>query len=107
MRIDIAQLNFIHEKLRGILVFVEKKTGLEFTITSLYRINDKGVHGTLPLRGTDLRMRSKDIGLAIEKAVNGRFIYDTARPEKACAFLHGRGSNMHLHIQVHDNTGLR
>ncbi len=104
MKVDIAQLEFIDKKLRNILVWAEKNTGFEYIITSLYRINDTGVHGTLPLRGTDLRCRNREIGREIEKLINEKWSYDFTRPEKECAFLHGTGANLHLHIQVHPNT---
>jgi len=105
MRIDIGQLEFIDIKLRRLVLWLEKETGLEFTTTSLFRMNDDGVHGTLPLRGMDLRMRSKSIGQDIETYINDHWEYDDQRPEeKYCCFLHGKGSNLHLHIQVHPNT---
>ena len=104
MLIDIRQLEFIDSSLREILAWIEGETGLEFTITSLYRINDAGVHGTLPLRGTDLRCRSKIIGEKIEEKINDAWSYDIDRPDKRCAYLHGVGENLHLHIQVHKNT---
>ena len=104
MNIDIAQLEFIDKKLRGILLFIEKQTGHEFTITSLYRIDDKGVHGALPLRGCDLRARNIRVGEELQNLVNGHFIYDTHRPDLKCALLHGVGANLHLHLQVHQNT---
>ena len=98
------QLEFIEKELRNILYFLETNTGLEFTCTSLFRINDTGVHGTLPLRGIDLRMRDKAIGSMCESLINANRKYDPERPDKKCAFLHGEGSNLHLHIQVHPNT---
>lgn len=104
MLIDIGQLEFIDSTLRDILVWLEVKTGQTFTITSLYRINDSGVHGALPLRGTDLRCRNKEIGRQIEKLINDHWQYDQARPDKKCAVLHGSGRNMHIHVQVHPNT---
>ena len=104
MRIDIRQLEFIDKRLRNLVVWLEKETGLEFTITSLYRIDDSGVHGTLPLRGIDLRMRDEATGGMIESLVNCYWIYDPARIGKKCCFLHGKGSNLHLHLQVHKNT---
>jgi len=104
MKIDIAQLEFVHIKLRNLLVWTELQTGFEFTGTSLFRMNDKGVHGTLPLRGTDYRMRNKHVGEAIAKMINDVWKYDSKRPEKVCAYLHGKGSNMHLHLQIHPNT---
>lgn len=107
MKIDIQQLEFIDKKLRLILVELEGFTGVEFTITSLYRIGDNGVHGTLPLRGTDLRMRLPAVGLELEDFINNTWEYDPERSEKKCAMLHGKGSNLHLHIQVHPNTTMR
>lgn len=107
MDIDLGQLEFIRPKLRAIALYLEERTGLTLTVTSLYRINDTGVHGATPLRGIDFRMRSPLIGEAFENMVNCRWVYDPDRPEKQCAVLHGRGSNLHLHVQVHDNTELR
>jgi len=107
MKIDIIQLKFLHFKLRRVLAWLEKETGLEFVGTSLFRMDDKGVHGTLPVRGGDLRIRNRKIGLAIEAVINDAWVYDPSRPDKKCAFLHGEGSNMHLHTQVHPNTRKR
>ena len=104
MKIDIEQLEFVDKKLREILLSIEQQTGFELTITSLYRIGDHGVHGTLPLRGTDIRTRDKATGKSLEHLINRIWQYDPERPEKKCAILHGRGSNMHLHLQVHENT---
>jgi hypothetical protein len=104
MKIDIAQLDFIDPTLREILVSIEKDTGYEFIITSLYRIGDNGVHGTLPLRGCDLRMRNWEAGTAIAKLINEEWEYNYDAPHKLCGLLHGTGSNLHLHVQVHPNT---
>ena len=106
MNIDIGQLEFIDKTLRLILVDIEAHTGLEFTITSLYRMNDGGVHGTLPLRGVDLRMRDESIGHELEKYINFKWMY-SVEIGKQCALLHGRGFNLHLHIQTHKDTRLR
>lgn len=107
MKIDIAQLEFIDKRLRNILVWLEKQTGMEFTGTSLYRIGDDGVHGVLPLRGVDLRMRSLRIGSAIEGEINEVWEYDPSKPSRQCAFLHGDGANLHIHLQAHPNTRAR
>jgi hypothetical protein len=104
MNIDISHLEFIDQNLRHILTEAEMDTGLEFTITSLFRINDDGVHGQLPLRGTDLRMRSLMVGKVLEEQINDQWFYDPLRPDKMCAYLHGSGANLHLHLQVHPNT---
>lgn len=104
MKIDIGQLEFIDIKLRRILLWLEYETGLEFTVTSLYRMDDPGVHGVLPLRGTDLRMRCEDLGHKIVTLINQKWTYDPNRPTFCCAILHGEGANMHIHLQVHPNT---
>lgn len=107
MKIDIGQLAFVDMRLREIADWIEKETGLEFTVTSLYRINDKGVHGQLPCRGIDLRMRDMFIGKEIERTINDEYIYDPNRPEMKCAILHGEGANLHLHLQTHPHTRVR
>ncbi len=104
MRIVYEDLEFIDLKLRDLMEWVEDKTGLEFTITSLYRIGDSGVHGTLPVRGVDLRMRSALIGEMIAGLVNAHWIYDPDRLGKECAIYHDVGQGAHLHLQVHPNT---
>jgi hypothetical protein len=104
MRIDIDQLEFIDRKLRDLLLWLDDSVGIESTITSLYRIGDSGVHGCLPLRGTDLRCRDEGDGRLLETHVNDNWIYDPNRSEKKCAKLHGEGSNLHLHLQVFPNT---
>lgn len=107
MEIDIKQLMYYHPKLRELLLWLEEATGLNFTITSQFRINDMGTHGTLPLRADDLRIRNERIGEAIAEVINKHWVYDPHRPEMRCAVLHGEGADLHLHIQVHLNTRSR
>ena len=107
MKIDINQLEFIDRTLRDIAMFVESFSGMEPTITSLFRIGGNGVHSQLPLRGIDVRVRRMDIGHSIMTAVNDKWAYDPNREMMRCAVLHGTGSNLHLHLQVHANTELR
>jgi len=104
MKADIGQWEFVDKTLRTIADWLEERTGFEFTMTSTFRIDDKGVHGTLPLRGIDLRCREASLGKNIEALINGEWEYDPRRPGLKCAFLHGEGANLHLHIQVHPNT---
>jgi len=84
MKIDIKQLEFIHTTLRDVLRWVEVETGLEFTITSIFRMNDDGVHGQLPVRGIDLRMRDEAAGKCIEKFINDNWSYDPKRSSLKC-----------------------
>ena len=104
MRTDYSQLKYLHVTLRLLLEWLENTTGLEFTETSSYKEGEGSVHNTMPCRGYDLRMRNKAIGEAICKHINEFWIYDDERPEKVCAILHGEGSNLHIHLQVHPNT---
>lgn len=104
MKIDIIQLEFIDKNLREIAAWIEVETGLEFTITSIYRANDSGVHGQIPVRGIDLRVRDDAIGSEVEGLINDHWIYDISREHMKCAMLHGEGSNLHLHIQTHQST---
>ncbi len=109
MKIDIAQLEFIDINLRKIMVQIDILCETEQTITSLFRMDDPGVHGQLPLRGTDLRCRKHDEGLGtkILAYVNDKWIYDPRRPEKMCAMIHNVGLHRHIHLQTHPNTILR
>ena len=102
--IDFGQLKFVDKKLRKLVAWLQETTGQTYTITSLYRIGDTGVHGQLPVRGVDLRCRNREIGKKIEQLINLVWIYDKHRPGKRCAFLHGTGANLHLHLQVHPKT---
>lgn len=107
MKSDIGQLKYVHPKLRKMAKWLEKSTGLEFTETSRFRMDDDGVHGQLPVRGLDLRCRAQEIGIAIEAYINKHWIYDPKRSGKKCCYLHGSGSELHLHLQVHPNTEFR
>lgn len=107
MKIDLIQLEFITLSLRKMALDVEEHFAQEFTVTSLYRIGDYGVHGQLPLRGIDLRCLDPVFGAEVENYVNAKYIYDPKRPlMKACMF-HDIGHGAHLHLQVHPNTVLR
>jgi hypothetical protein len=107
MRIDLSQLDFIEPLLRDIVIGLEKKYGVEFMITSLYRIGDKGVHGQLPLRGIDLRCWDKSLGEMIEEEINTLYVYDPERPNMSVCMFHDIGQGAHLHLQVHPNTRIR
>jgi len=104
MNIDIKNLEFIDKKLREICLFAEEETRINFTVTSIFRMNDDGVHGTLPVRGIDLGCRNEEIGTAVENLVNDNYIYDPKRPHKDCAMYHDNGNGPHIHLQVHPNT---
>lgn len=99
--IDISQLEFIHPELRRISNAIEDRFGPQ-VITSLYRIGDTGVHGTLPLRGMDLRYNSDSE--AIKFFVNTNWVYDPERLYYHACMVHDVGHGIHIHLQVHPNT---
>ena len=107
MKIDISQLEFINPILREMANSLKTIYGVEFTITSLYRIDDPGVHGQLPLRGIDLGCRDDNLGELIEADLNSVYEYDPNRPRKKVCMYHDSGGGKHLHLQVHPNTRLR
>jgi hypothetical protein len=86
------------------LMKLEKDT--EPVITSYYRNGDKGVHGTRPCRGIDLRTWNypSHVVMAVVDKINQRFIYDPDRPHMNCALYHDVGKGIHLHLQVHPAT---
>lgn len=104
MNIDLSQLEFIDKKLRDMAIETEENFGVDFVITSLFRIGDNGVHGTLPLRGLDWRCRDILFGKLVEDQINKHWKYDPTRPDMKCCMCHDVGGGIHLHLQVHANT---
>ncbi len=106
MEIDIAQQDFYHENLKELLLWLERTTKLSFKITSQFRFDDNGVHGTNPLRAVDLSLPVSSIGGTVANFINSHCEYDPKRPEFNCAVYHKNksGNGFHLHLQVHPNT---
>ena len=105
MKADYLQHDYVDPILRELLHYIELRYGFEFTQTSGYRINDSGVHGTLPLRGWDLRCWDYDVGMLIAKQVSSVWQYDYKRPELPCVKYHKtKNGGWHLHVQVHQST---
>jgi hypothetical protein len=102
---DPETLN-LHPLLHQVAAFVAWHFGLA-TITSLYRPGDSGVHGTMPVRGMDLRIHDPEAGHVIQERVNRVWQYDSLRPELEVAIFHNVGRGAHLHLQVHPNTRRR
>jgi hypothetical protein len=105
MKAGIKQWSFVDPLLRSIALDIEHHFGVEFTITSPYRIDDPGVHGTLPLRGLDLRCPVEGFGILIAKYVNSKYQYDPSRVHKSCCLYHAvAGGAPHIHLQTHPNS---
>jgi len=76
--------------------------------TSIYRPEDPGVHGQMPVRGIDRRCRHQGIGVAICLYINSRWQYDPARPTMDVAIFHKCDQyGWHIHLQSHPNTRRR
>jgi hypothetical protein len=73
-------------------------------VTSHFRQGDKGVHGTNPCRGLDIRSWVYGDPQSICEMINRAYEYDPKRPDKRCAILHNVGKGEHIHLQVHPNT---
>jgi hypothetical protein len=105
MRIDYKNLEYLHPMLRAVLQDIEDNLMQEEpTITSQFRIDDPGIHGTMPLRAHDLRCWDTFMGTWVERRVNERWQYDPDRPYLNVCMFHDSGQGKHLHIQVHPNT---
>ena len=76
----------------------------DVVLTSGYREGDKGVHGTKPCRGMDIRSWIYNDPQAIVDDINEHFSYDHDRPEKKCAVLHDTGRGVHIHNQTCNKT---
>ncbi len=77
----------------------------EVMVTSGYRKNDEGVHGTVnPCRGLDIRSWIYDDPQSIVDFINDRFTYDPKRPKYKCALYHDVGKGKHIHLQTHKDT---
>ena len=72
----------------------------KFCITSAYRLNDPGVHGTIPCRGLDIRSFLYKDPDDICRDINEHWIYDASRPSIKCALYHDVGKGPHIHLQV-------
>ncbi len=89
--------------LQEFLIWFRKTFGEPF-ITSTYRKGDTGVHGTIPLRGMDIRSYIYTSPQNVVDVINKIWSYDYKRPELKCAILHNTGKGMHIHLQTHPNT---
>ena len=104
MRVDLIQLEFIDRKMREMILDLEKTFCVEFTGTSIYRMDDDGVHGELPVRGTDLQCTYEPLAMVVMEYINSNWTYDPSRPSMECCIWHDAGSGFHLHLQVHPST---
>ncbi len=105
MKIALQQLNFMDTHVKAMGKDIENHFRMEFEVTSLYRIDDNGVHGTLPCRGLDLGCKDEVIGNRVADYINSRWVYDPERPDMVCCIYHKvAGGQSHLHLQSHPNT---
>jgi hypothetical protein len=108
MKFRLKDLDVLEVEPMLAVVLEEVKNRFDLsTITCAGRKGDRGVHGTNPLRGIDIRCRDLGVGNRVEEWVNGLWEYDPSRQEKAVCLCHDTGQGMHLHFQVHPKTRRR
>ena len=74
----------------------------DVVVTSAYRENDSGVHGTIPYRGIDIRSY---IYPDVEDRVKcANATWDYGKKGKKVFLYHDAGSGNHIHIQVSMKT---
>ena len=91
----------------NILTELDIKYPDHVVITCGYRKGDKGVHGSIPCRGVDIRSWVFKNPVSVCNYINSNWEYDFNRPEKFVALLHTAGSGTHIHLQTHPNTRRR
>ena len=95
-----------HPILVDIVEWVTKTYGSVITESYRSQRHPNDLHGTIPVRATDLRSWCYPDAQAYEirHEINKRWIYDTERPDMMCAIIHDSGQGTHFHIQIHPNT---
>ena len=106
---DIDVLNsMIQTNCHPIMVNLVNWIFLQFgkvTLTCGHRPGDKGVHGTDPYRGVDIRSWIYSDPQGIVKKINKAWDYNhPTKKHLNCAIYHDSGSGDHIHLQVRDST---
>ena len=110
---DVSILRGLFEKqydpiLIDIICYVAETYGVVITESFREKLHSNDLHGTDPVRATDLRewRYAPHLAKEIEADINQRWIYDPARPKKNCAWIHKnrKTKGTHFHIQTHPNT---
>jgi hypothetical protein len=91
-----------HPKMVALAIWASHRYS-SFCITSGFRENDKGVHGTTPCRAIDIRSRNYNDPQSVVDDINNHWVYNQDSEFK-CALYHDVGQGAHIHLQVHPNT---
>lgn len=105
----------LSERVRDIVqeaaAYAEEKYGWNFTLTSIYRtpaedaaLSASGIH--VYWRAVDVRIKGRPQSEVngVADYINGRYVYDPARPAMKVCFKEPHGTGPHGHFQVHPNT---
>ena len=119
-KIQVKDVEVLHAIIRGewhpmlieIVLWQAENYGVCITEGWREALRPGDIHCTDPLQGYDARywFYSPKVAREIEAAINSHWVYDPARPEKNCAWIHesfnedGSSRGVHFHIQVHSNT---
>ncbi|MDQ3917702.1 MAG: hypothetical protein M3348_04440 [Acidobacteriota bacterium] len=94
--------------------YAEQTYGWSFTLSSIYRtpaedaaLSASGIH--IYWRAVDVRIKGRPQSQINDVAdyINGRYVYDPARPNMKVCFKEPHGTGPHAHYQVHPNTKRR
>lgn len=95
-------LSLYHPKLVALAIWSSHRYS-SFCITSGFRENDKGIHGTNPCRALDIRSTNYNDPQAVVDDINAHWLYNP-KSEFKCALYHDVGQGPHIHLQVHNRT---
>jgi hypothetical protein len=95
------------KKLVEIEQWVINKYGMLITCAYRKPRHPSDLHGTNPVRATDIRSHCYEQPEAVVNSINKAWEYDYNRPKMLVAFYHDSGSGLHIHLQCHPNTRQR
>ena len=99
----------MHPSLAAIFYWTAHRL-FDVVVTSAYRANDPGVHGTLPrYRGLDIRSYIYADPQGMADMINANWVYDVGNPtRKPVALYHEvidkkteKSKGVHIHLQCH------
>ncbi len=91
--------------------YAKKHWNWDFVITSIHRtaeedaaLHASGIH--VDWRAVDVRTHDQTQPAVDDVAnhINGKYVYDPARPNLKVCFKEPHGNGVHAHYQVHSNT---
>jgi len=109
-----AEWELVNPRIRALVCYTSsllEDVGHECVVTGLLRTRQEqiAIYGDAPPisvhevhRGADIRanLMDKKVAQGIVDTINSHMAYDLERPNLKTALLHGKGANIHIHLQV-------